>query len=392
MLFRRNKIYKKEIPSQAKKSLLERLVIIDADGIDSPESVAEKLQEDTSVEARVVRVRSFAPGRRMSNIPVERTINMDESEAGKNAESEAIHEAPRPLHIERFENAVSEIDEEESEQEAAEEQENEDEGVESVDIGSLDAAEVPSEKKFFDILERAREQEAQIESGNVAQEQVRIIYRVPKRSYGVDATRNAIHNELIERINGSLNDVSVEQPAILPQQLVISVEERPQDIQQNVTEQSGSEAFALEDEIRKVVGNDTSDEHILEIIQGALAESVRSGEIVQTHSSNESRAEELITEIEDVRDLPQTDHFQKILFPEEYFYANDGTVIKTAAQLHEALQNMHIDTYNHHAVSRGTNDFANWIEGVYGHADCARRLKGAGGKEDMRTILELYLQ
>jgi len=57
----------------------------------------------------------------------------------------------------------------------------------------------------------------------------------------------------------------------------------------------------------------------------------------------------------------------------KYFYACDGSVLKSLAELKAALKTMPDDVYNYHA---GREDWANWIEFVFGKKDLAIRAKG----------------
>jgi hypothetical protein len=63
--------------------------------------------------------------------------------------------------------------------------------------------------------------------------------------------------------------------------------------------------------------------------------------------------------------------------PSKYFYVCDGSVLKSLKGLKAALKTMPDDVYNYHA---GRDDWAKWIEGVFGDADLAQQAKGADKK------------
>ena len=58
----------------------------------------------------------------------------------------------------------------------------------------------------------------------------------------------------------------------------------------------------------------------------------------------------------------------------KYFYVCDGSVLKSLAELRSALKKMPDDVYSYHA---SRNDWANWIEFVFGKKDLADKAKGA---------------
>ena len=51
--------------------------------------------------------------------------------------------------------------------------------------------------------------------------------------------------------------------------------------------------------------------------------------------------------------------------PEKAFWLTDGRALRNLRQLAEELEKMEDSVWEHH-VNAGKNDFANWIEGVFG--------------------------
>jgi len=51
--------------------------------------------------------------------------------------------------------------------------------------------------------------------------------------------------------------------------------------------------------------------------------------------------------------------------PEKSFWLSDGRTLKNLKDLKEALDTMDVEVWNSH-VTAEKNDFANWVEGVFG--------------------------
>ena len=77
--------------------------------------------------------------------------------------------------------------------------------------------------------------------------------------------------------------------------------------------------------------------------------------------------------------------------PEKFFYANDGSVIRSLHELPDALRSMSSDTFSFH-VNAQKNDFHSWVSGVFSHDRLARKIKSASSKELMakRVFMELF--
>ena len=63
----------------------------------------------------------------------------------------------------------------------------------------------------------------------------------------------------------------------------------------------------------------------------------------------------------------------KIISPENYFFLNDGRVLKDMFELAETLENISHDVFFHH-VNDSKNDFSNWIKDVFGNKDLAEEI------------------
>ncbi len=72
--------------------------------------------------------------------------------------------------------------------------------------------------------------------------------------------------------------------------------------------------------------------------------------------------------------------------PHNQFFVSDGSVIKNVAELVEALEKMHEDTYKFHANEQ-KNDFGNWVKDVFGQHDLAENLKTAVSKADAQLAV-----
>jgi hypothetical protein len=77
--------------------------------------------------------------------------------------------------------------------------------------------------------------------------------------------------------------------------------------------------------------------------------------------------------------------------PEKYFYASDGSVIKSLQELPDALRAMSPDTFSRH-VNAEKNDFYNWTKEVFNLPRLARKIKTSKSKEAMakKVFMELY--
>jgi hypothetical protein len=69
--------------------------------------------------------------------------------------------------------------------------------------------------------------------------------------------------------------------------------------------------------------------------------------------------------------------------PSKYFYVCDGSVLKNLKELKAALRTMPDDVYKTHA---GKDDWAKWIEGVFGRVDLAQKARGADKDKLMRLL------
>jgi hypothetical protein len=76
---------------------------------------------------------------------------------------------------------------------------------------------------------------------------------------------------------------------------------------------------------------------------------------------------------------------------EKFFYANDGTVIKTLRELPDALRSMSPDTFAYH-VNAEKNDFHCWVKDVFKHQSLARKIKNSQNKELMakKVFTEMF--
>jgi hypothetical protein len=69
--------------------------------------------------------------------------------------------------------------------------------------------------------------------------------------------------------------------------------------------------------------------------------------------------------------------------PNKYFYVCDGSVVKSMSELKKALKSMSDDVYNYHA---SRDDWAKWIEGVFGDKSLAKKASGAGKDKLMKAL------
>ena len=75
---------------------------------------------------------------------------------------------------------------------------------------------------------------------------------------------------------------------------------------------------------------------------------------------------------------------------EKSFWTNDGQILKNINELPDALKQMDAGTFAHH-VNAHKNDFANWVEHVYGEQKLAADLRGLQSKAGVIRKLQHHL-
>jgi hypothetical protein len=73
--------------------------------------------------------------------------------------------------------------------------------------------------------------------------------------------------------------------------------------------------------------------------------------------------------------------------PDKYFVLCDGRKLKNAKELADTLQLINDDMFRYH-VTDTKNDFANWINDVFGEPELAKKVKSVRSRFDMS--IELY--
>lgn len=208
-------------------------------------------------------------------------------------------------------------------------------------------------RTYFDILERAKQLD------ETAREEIRIVYSVPKKVVSIPVRADNSYEDRRTLIDGE---------AVI----VEHVEERQSFVPEDPEE---GRRFVIETRGEEPVIEEIHAEPAHDLVESAPEEHV-------AHIVVEARAEE---------PLSRSAHFEKVLFPDQYFYLPDGQALKTAMHLRSALLTMPDETFEYHTVTRRTNDFANWVRGVYGHHECAERLADAKTRDEHIGILDAYL-
>lgn len=73
--------------------------------------------------------------------------------------------------------------------------------------------------------------------------------------------------------------------------------------------------------------------------------------------------------------------------PNEDFWFHYGPVVKNLAELRDAFLRIDDDLYNYHAKGEA-NDFARWVESVFGYEELAKELERAKTRKKAYKILE----
>ncbi len=76
---------------------------------------------------------------------------------------------------------------------------------------------------------------------------------------------------------------------------------------------------------------------------------------------------------------------KKIKDPRKYFYARNGTTIKSLKEAPSVLAKMPKDVYNYH-VNPSKNDFSNWVRDVLKMPSLANRIQHAKRQEMINKI------
>jgi hypothetical protein len=76
---------------------------------------------------------------------------------------------------------------------------------------------------------------------------------------------------------------------------------------------------------------------------------------------------------------------------EKWFFFAHGRKAKDIEGLKKVLEKIDDIEFNHH-VNDQRNDFANWVEGVFGEEELASKLRKAYNKEDMHDVVDEFLK
>ena len=77
--------------------------------------------------------------------------------------------------------------------------------------------------------------------------------------------------------------------------------------------------------------------------------------------------------------------------PEKSFWLCDGRALKSLKELSQALENMDISVWEHHVTSE-KNDFANWIEGVFGESQLGAAIRKVKSPRTAAKRIEAKLE
>jgi len=120
-------------------------------------------------------------------------------------------------------------------------------------------------------------------------------------------------------------------------------------------------------------------------------------------------SDELVTDVKDITDIAEegkieaprvvpvvkeiksrnAELFKRRVNDYQAFRIHDGTVLYSLDDLISILESISIDSFNHH-TKEGRNDFASWIEGVFGDMELARLARNTENKKELKKALELY--
>lgn len=78
------------------------------------------------------------------------------------------------------------------------------------------------------------------------------------------------------------------------------------------------------------------------------------------------------------------------LSPEKYFVLCDGRTIKDYRELAAILETIGDDVFYYH-VTNERNDFANWINDVFGESELAKQIRNSSSRHEMLALLYKHL-
>ena len=76
--------------------------------------------------------------------------------------------------------------------------------------------------------------------------------------------------------------------------------------------------------------------------------------------------------------------------PKNYFWVNNGGILKNLHDLQDALVIMSEEQYDFH-TKRDGNDFAKWVEGIFGEKELAKKIAGAKTRKGTLVVLAKYI-
>ncbi len=99
------------------------------------------------------------------------------------------------------------------------------------------------------------------------------------------------------------------------------------------------------------------------------------------------REREIQSKVEELKLISNELNLYKEIQPNEYFYMNNGVVLKNLHDLIDVLEVVDDDTYNFH-VNGQKNDFAKWVGNVFKDSNLAGMLQQSKSKAEMIEIIE----
>jgi hypothetical protein len=73
------------------------------------------------------------------------------------------------------------------------------------------------------------------------------------------------------------------------------------------------------------------------------------------------------------------------------FWVSDGQILNSLLALHDALHSMDKEVFGHH-VSKGKNDFADWVEAVLCDEACAKDLSKVKTPASAKVVVAKHLK
>ena len=107
--------------------------------------------------------------------------------------------------------------------------------------------------------------------------------------------------------------------------------------------------------------------------------------------NGELASKELVIEndIKQIKNAFKRMHLNMSLRPEHYFVLCNGEKLRSLGELGESLKYLDENAFNYH-VNSSKNDFAAWVNDIFGLPDLAQNMRNVKNREQMADLIDLW--